>query len=157
MRRSIGNFRCLVAHALRRPVMRQQRQFRATKITDLKVILDESSPLPPGGYRSRNESRVADAGQAAVFLKGNVSLRFSSVSLSFNVTKHTIPPSFQSFSHFFLSYFTSFLNSVKRCCSFFKILLPCLRQSGAGTGYLTASPGAHRIQAVNTNYRQFKR
>jgi len=49
-----------------------------------------------GRLPQRNDSRVVEAGQAAVFMNADVDLEAFIRLTEFNVTKHPIPPSFQS-------------------------------------------------------------
>jgi hypothetical protein len=62
--------------------------------------------ISAGRLSQRNESRVAEAGQAAVFLNADVDTEAFIVSLSFNVTKHPIHSSFQTLFLLFPRNFT---------------------------------------------------
>ena len=54
---------------------------------------------------ARKETRVADAGQAAVFLKANVLVATFIRFLEFNIPKHVIDALFQSFFCAFCHFF----------------------------------------------------
>src|ERR1051325_9796266 len=102
--------------------MRQQRQFGTAKITKLEVISNVDGCGPGKSVRpERKEGRRR--GISRRFLESQCSrCNLHPVPRRFNITKHIIHPPFQRF----FCTFSRISSSVKTCCSFFNLLLPCL-------------------------------